>query len=134
MTDDQSIYTEEVLAHVEDPCHKGHLPDATHVHEAKNPLCGDRIRMELKINKNGDIEDIYFSGDGCKFSQAGASILLAKLLEDMDHRTVEDVKAITARQMVDMVAPRLLPLRQQCALLGWKVLQSAIYSPVTNNQ
>ena len=123
-TNEEEIYQEHILDHYEDPFHNGHLPDATHMHEENNPLCGDVVRIELKLGDNGAIEDGYFSGKGCVISQASASMLL----EEMVGKTVDDVKDFSAEKMLDLYGARLTPNRQKCCLLSWKVLQSTVHA------
>jgi nitrogen fixation NifU-like protein len=125
-TDDEEIYQEHILDHYEYPFHRGHLPSATHAHEDNNPLCGDVVRIELQLDTNGKISDAYFSGNGCVISQASASMLLEK----MQGHTVDEAKQFTAEDMLKLYGPRLTPNRQKCCLLSWKVLQSAVHSPV----
>jgi nitrogen fixation NifU-like protein len=125
-TDEEEIYQEHILDHYEDPFHRGHLPTATHIHEEKNPLCGDVVQIELQINDTGVIEDCYFSGEGCVISQASTSMLL----EEIQGKNVNDVKAFRAEDMLRLYGPRLTPNRQKCCLLSWKTLQSAIHSPI----
>ena len=72
------------------------------------------------------VREVYFDGDGCCISQAAASMLV----EHFDGSTVEDIKKFTANDMLELFGVRLTPNRQKCCLLPWRVLQSAIYSPV----
>ncbi len=127
MPSEKELYQEHVLDHYEDPFHRGQLEGATHAHEDKNPLCGDVVRIELKLDRAGKIEDLYFTGDGCVISQASASMLLEKI----HGKTVEDLKEFSATDMLTLYGPRLTPNRQKCCLLSWKVLQSAVHSPIT---
>jgi len=126
MPSEEELYQEHVLDHYEDPFHRGSLAGATHAHEDKNPLCGDVVRIELKLNGDGKIEDLYFTGDGCVISQASASMLL----EELYGKTVDDLKGFSAADMLALYGPRLTPNRQKCCLLSWKVLQSAVHSPL----
>ena len=123
---DESIYEDHILDHYEDPFHRGQCPDATHEHEDNNPLCGDVVHIELRIDEDGKIEDLYFSGEGCVISQASASMLLEK----MYGKTVEEVMKFSAEEMLELYGPRLTPNRQKCCLLSWKVIQTAVHSPV----
>jgi nitrogen fixation NifU-like protein len=127
MSSEEELYQEHVLDHYEDPFHRGHLAGPTHVHEDKNPLCGDVVRVELAIGPDGKIRDAYFDGKGCVISQASASMLL----EELHGKTVDDVKDFSAADMLNLYGPRLTPNRQKCCLLAWKVLQSAVHSPVS---
>ena len=128
--DDEEIYQEHILDHYEDPFHRGHLPSATHAHEDNNPLCGDIVKIELQLDGDGKIRDAYFSGNGCVISQASASMLLEK----MQGHSVEEAKKFTAEDMLKLYGPRLTPNRQKCCLLSWRVLQSAVHSPVNGQQ
>lgn len=123
--EEEEIYQEHILDHYEDPYHRGACPGCTHRHQDDNPLCGDVVSMELRLN-DGKIEEAYFDGDGCCISQAAASMLV----ERFDGKTVEEVKRFTAPEMLEMFGVRLTPNRQKCCLLPWRVLQAAIYSPV----
>jgi nitrogen fixation NifU-like protein len=126
MADEEELYQEHILEHYEEPYHRGHCPTCTHAHEDDNPLCGDVVRMELAIDESGKLEQLYFNGDGCCISQAAASMLV----EHFDGHTVDEVKQFTATDMLKLFGARLTPNRQKCCLLSWRVLQSAIYSPV----
>ncbi len=124
---EEELYQEHILDHHEDPFHRGTLPGATHAHEDKNPLCGDVVRIELKLDDDGKICDLYFTGDGCVISQASTSMLL----EEMYGKTLDDLKDFSANDMLKLYGPRLTPNRQKCCLLSWKVIQSAVHSPLT---
>ena len=123
---EEELYQEHILDHYEDPFHRGTLDGATHVHEDKNPLCGDVVRIELQLDGDGKISDLYFNGEGCVISQASASMLLEK----MYGKTVDQLKEFSAGDMLELYGPRLTPNRQKCCLLSWKVFQSAVHSPV----
>ncbi len=126
---EDELYQDRILDHYEEPFHRGRCPAATHAHEDENPLCGDVVRVELAIDSNGAIRDAYFDGDGCCISQASASILL----ERMSGKRVDDIKAFTAQDMLDLFGARLTPNRQKCCLLAWRALQSAVYSPISDS-
>ena len=129
MPSEEELYQEHILDHYEDPFHRGQLTSATHAHEDKNPLCGDVVRIELELNDEGKIKNVYFDGQGCVISQASASMLI----EEMYGKTIDDIKAFTAEEMLALYGPRLTPNRQKCCLLSWKVLQSAVHSPVESS-
>lgn len=123
--DEDELYQERILEHYEDPYHRGHAARPTHAHEDDNPLCGDFIHIDLAVDPGGRIQEAYFNGDGCCISQASASMLM----EQIDGKTVDDVKNFTADDMLKLFGAKLTPNRQKCCLLSWRVLQSAIYSP-----
>jgi nitrogen fixation protein NifU and related proteins len=123
---EEELYQDRILDHYEDPFHRGRCASCTHVHQDDNPLCGDVIRMELRIDGKGTLREIYFNGDGCCISQAAASMLVEKF----DGKSIEEVKRFTAEDMLKLFGARLTPTRQKCCLLSWQVLQAAIYSPI----
>jgi len=123
---EDELYQERILDHYEEPFHRGQCPAATHAHEDENPLCGDVVRVELAIESDGTIRDAYFSGDGCCISQASASMLI----ERINGKPVEEVKAFTGQDMLQLFGAKLTPNRQKCCLLAWRALQSAVYSPL----
>lgn len=124
--DDQDIYQENVLDHYEDPYNRGTLAAATHAHDGKNPLCGDKIHIDLRLDDQGRVAQAWFSGDGCVISQASASMLL----EELEGKSVGEVEKFTADDMLNLFGPRLTPNRQKCCLLSWKVFQGALKRPV----
>lgn len=123
---EQDIYEEHVLDHYEDPYHRGPLEGATHAHEANNPLCGDVIHIDLRLDEDGKIAEAWFDGEGCVISQASASMLI----ELVEGKTVDEVKEFSADKMLELFGPKLTPNRQKCCLLGWRVLQSAVHAPL----
>jgi nitrogen fixation NifU-like protein len=123
---EDDIYRDHILDHYEDPYHRGSLPGATHASQEKNPLCGDLVRIELRIDDAGRIVEGWFNGAGCVISQAAASMLLERL----SGKTVAEVKRFSAADMLELFGARLTPIRQKCCLLGWRVVQRAIHSPV----
>ncbi len=127
---EEEIYQEHVLDHYEAPYHRGKCDHCTHCHEDDNPLCGDTVRMELRINDHGQLRDVYFNGQGCCISQAAASMLV----ERFDGRTVEEVRQFSADDMLELFGAKLTPNRQKCCLLPWRVLQAAIYSPIDDRR
>ncbi len=129
MPNEQDIYEEHVLDHYEDPYHRGPLENATHGHEGKNPLCGDVIQVSLQLDEDGRISEAWFDGDGCVISQASASMLI----EAVEGKTIEEVKEFSANEMLGLFGPQLTPNRQKCCLLSWRVLQTALHSPVEQN-
>ncbi len=123
---EQDIYEDHVLDHYEDPYHQGPLDHATHAYEANNPLCGDVIHIDLKLTPDGKIAEAWFDGEGCVISQASASMLV----EQIEGKTLDEVKSFSADQMLELFGPKLTPNRQKCCLLSWRVLQTAVHSPV----
>lgn len=115
------IYREQILDLARNPHNHGTLDPNDASYEDTNPLCGDRVRIDLNIE--GDrIREILFSGRGCAISQASAS-----LLTDMvEGETLEDAAAISNDDMLDELGVPVSPARVKCALLGLHVLRIAI--------
>ena len=127
--DQEELYQERIQDHYEEPYHRGQCPCCTHAHQDTNPLCGDVVRLELQVDDQGMLKEVYFNGDGCCISQAAASMLVEKF----NGKRIEEVKKFTAKDMLELFGVRLTPNRQKCCLLSWRVLQAAIYSPVRGN-
>jgi len=116
------FYRENILDHYKHPRHHGTLehPDVTY--EDANPLCGDRLRMDFRI-ADGRIAEVRFSGAGCSISQASASMLC----ERIEGKTLDEVKALTKDDVLEMLGIELGPVRLKCALLALKTLKAGVY-------
>jgi nitrogen fixation NifU-like protein len=115
------FYKEYILDHYRNPRNFGHLdaPDASA--EDLNPLCGDKIRMELNVDAEGRVADVRFSGKGCAISQASASMLT----ESIKGQKLEDIARMKMDVVVENVGIGISPTRMKCAMLGLKVAKSA---------
>lgn len=116
------LYRENILEHYQNPSNYGTIEEPDITYEDTNPLCGDRIRIDVKV-QDGKIAEIKFSGRGCAISQASASILT----EMVDGADLETVRELTAQDILDELAIPISPARVKCALLGLKVLKSGAY-------
>ncbi len=117
----EDFYKEYILDHYRNPRNFGELeaPDATA--EDLNPLCGDRIRFDLRIDGDGRVSDVKFSGKGCAISQASASMLS----ESLKGEKLEDVARLSQDVVLENVGIGISPARMKCAMLGLKVVKSA---------
>ncbi len=129
-SNEEEIYQEHILDHYESPYHRGSCPHFTHADEGDNPLCGDVVRIELRVNGEGIVEEAWFSGDGCCISQAAASMLV----ESVEGKPADEVQGLTAEEMLELFGVRLTPNRQKCCLLSWRVLQTALAAPATGGR
>ncbi|NJP05850.1 MAG: SUF system NifU family Fe-S cluster assembly protein [Chloroflexaceae bacterium] len=120
----QDFYCEHVLEHFKYPSNYGALDHPTVSHEEHNPLCGDRIRLDLLI-ENDIVKDIRFSGQGCVISQASASILT----DEIKGKTVEAAKLFGKAELLEQIGIPLekSPVRLKCALLSLKALKVCLY-------
>ena len=117
-----SIYREIILDHYQNPRNRGTLDPSDYSYEDNNPLCGDEVRIDVRVTDDA-IQDIAFSGQGCAISQASASILM----ELVDGKTLDEVKALGKDELLDEIGIELSPARLKCALLSLKVLKAALY-------
>jgi len=113
-------YSEAFNDHIENPRNAGELLDATTSAEETNPVCGDRLRLSLRIEK-GHIQEVGFLAYGCAPTLACGSALTELLLD----RTVEEALLLTRKDVVDRVGG--LPSRKQhAAALAIETLRSAL--------
>jgi len=117
------LYRENILDHYRNPRNYGELEDPDISHEEYNPLCGDRITIQLKVNDDDVIEAVRFHGHGCAISQASAS-MLTEMIEGM---TLDEVKKITKEDVLEMLGIPIGPVRLKCALLSLKALKAGVY-------
>jgi nitrogen fixation NifU-like protein len=119
---DDLLYREEILEHAGASHHRGRIEAPDLAAELDNPLCGDRIRVEVRLGPEGVIDRVRFDGRGCAISQASASIL-AEWVEGM---TLRQARRVSADDMLDRLGIRPTPARLKCVLLAWRALQRAI--------
>ncbi len=121
MMDD--LYRELIVERYKTPLYKGKLEGGNISFEDENPLCGDQIRIDLKVDDSGKILAAAFDGHGCAISQASADLLL----ESVIGKSVEDVKRMTKQDILDLLGIELGPVRLKCALLSLKVIKAGVY-------
>jgi nitrogen fixation protein NifU and related proteins len=121
-TDSQTrLYSDTLLDHFRNPRNYGSLPSPDVAYEEFNPLCGDRIRIELEISDNR-IAAARFVGDGCAISIAAASMLTVLVLDaDVDQSAV-----ISSEKLISSLNSDIKPSRMKCALLPLDALRSCV--------
>ena len=144
----RELYRELILDHARSPRHFGKLDGMTHSAEGINPLCGDKLKLYLKVGRDDTIEDARFEGSGCAISVASASLLtdtiigmrisealayfsavISRLLPPSDasaasnasDETIPDIGKLRALEGV-----REFPSRVKCATLAWHAMKSAL--------
>jgi SUF system FeS assembly protein, NifU family len=115
-----SPYEEVILDHWKNPRNKGRLVNPDLVGVEVNPLCGDAVRLELKVDE-GRVTEVRFDGQGCAISQAAASILT----ELIRGRTVTELKRIKDEELLSALGG-VIETRRRCALLPLQALRKAI--------
>jgi nitrogen fixation NifU-like protein len=115
------LYRDYILEHYRRPHNFGVLDNATASYEGANPLCGDRITLQLRLA--GDrVVGVGFTGRGCAISQASASLLT----DEIKGKPVADAAAMTSQDVLDMLGIEISPARLKCALLSLDTLQHAL--------
>lgn len=117
------LYREIIVERYKDPLYRGVLEPNDISFEDENPLCGDHIRVDLRVGEDGKITDAAFSGHGCAISQASADLLL----ESVIGKTLEEIKSLSKQDILDLLGINLGPVRLKCALLPLKVLKAGVY-------
>ena len=138
MNDLQELYREVILDHNRNPRNFGSMDDADRVVDGVNPLCGDKLKLYLKLD-DGVIEDIRFQGTGCAISVASSSLMTERVkgtsvdealqLQSQIHALLTGEANTTEESLGKLAAlggVREFPSRVKCASLGWHALKSAL--------
>ena len=131
------LYRDVIVDHNRSPRNRGRLPAATHHAEGDNPLCGDRLRLDVEV-AGEVIRDLRFEGSGCAISTASASLMseavkgrtraeTAELFSAV-HRMLTGEAADAARlgKLAALAGVRAFPARVKCASLCWHTLNAAL--------
>jgi len=143
VSDLRELYQEVILDHSKRPRNFGRLKGATHQADGDNPLCGDRIHVELEI-ENGIVKGVSFDGEGCAISTASASLMT----ESLKGKTLEEAQALFHRmhetctgqaepasgdqaqvelgKLAVFEGVQQYPLRVKCATLAWHTMRNAL--------
>jgi nitrogen fixation NifU-like protein len=114
------MYRQQILDHYKNPRNYGEIEEPTYTHVGENPMCGDEIRVDVKLAEDDEtIDGVAFQGDGCAISQASASMLSTKL----PGKSIEDLMEMDRDDIVDMLGVDISPMRIKCAVLAEKVAQ-----------
>ncbi len=116
------MYTERLLDHYRHPRNKGDLPDADRVAEEYNDLCGDRVRIALRLERDR-IVAARFEGRGCALCLGAASILT----EIIQGKTLAELRAMDRDSFLAELGAEPRPSRRRCALLPWVAFRRAAY-------
>ena len=120
------MYRQQILDHYKNPRNYGELEDATFEHVGENPMCGDTLKLFVKLADDDEtIDHVSFIGDGCAISQASASLLS----QELQGMTLEAVRDMDREDIMDLLGVEVSPMRVKCAVLAEKVAQdgAAIY-------
>ena len=116
------FYTERLLDHYRHPRNRGRLDAPDLAAEEYNPLCGDRVVIEARVEA-GRIIEVRFEGRGCALCLGAASILT----EVIQGRDLEELRALGAEAFLAELQSTPRPARLKCALLPWMAFRRAAY-------
>ena len=117
------LYREQIIDLYENPLNYGELDPHDFSYEEDNPLCGDVVRIDVRLDERQRITDVRWRGEGCAISQASASLLT----EEIKGLTLEEVKAFPKERLLELIGVPLSMARVKCALLSLKVLKAGAY-------
>ena len=132
------LYRDIIIDHYRHPRHRGQLDAPTAAHEGLNPLCGDEVTVEVRL-EDGTLAETGYTGQGCSISQSSASMLM----EAVEGKSVAEVRALIGdftkmmrgdgsvdpESLGDLEAlsgVRKFPVRIKCATLAWHTLDEAL--------
>jgi len=121
MMDD--FYREVIIDRYKNPQYRGSLDPNDITFEDDNPLCGDHIQIDLRVNNDDVITEALFDGHGCAISQASADMLMEYVIG----KPLDEVKKMTRDDVLELIGIDLGPVRLKCALLSLKVLKAGVY-------
>jgi nitrogen fixation protein NifU and related proteins len=117
----EGMYRENILDHYKNPHNKGNLEDAEIKFTENNPVCGDVITINLKLDDN-KVSDVKFQGNGCAISQAAASMLT----DEIKGKTLDEVKDLKREDVTQMLGIEIGIVRTKCATLSLVAVRNGI--------
>lgn len=142
MTELMDLYQDLILDHNKKPRNFGTLGSSSHTADGDNPLCGDKIHLELQV-EDDRVEDVAFEGAGCAISTASASMMT----DAIRGKTRQEIRTLSeaVRRMLKgepsgggeidlgkleaLSGVQAYPMRVKCATLPWHTLEAALESP-----
>jgi nitrogen fixation NifU-like protein len=119
----EDLYRELIIDRFKNPQYRGILEPNDITFEDDNPLCGDHIRIDLRVDSAGRVIEAAFDGHGCAISQASADLLVESIIG----KTIDEIKHLNKQDVLEMLGIELGPVRLKCALLCLKVLKAGVY-------
>jgi nitrogen fixation NifU-like protein len=121
----KSPYRERILEHYQNPRHLGRLESPDQVGDADNPVCGDRVHLELRVDENGKVSEAAFQANGCVICLAASSILV----EHIHGLGLDELENLAEQDVLQLIGVELGRARTQCALVAWQALTNALKTP-----
>lgn len=117
------LYRELIIDRYKNPQLRGSIDPHDYTYEDDNPLCGDRIRIDVRVDHDETVTEALFSGEGCAISQASADLLMESIIG----KNLNEVKELSKEHILELLGIQLGPVRLKCALLSLKVLKAGVY-------
>jgi nitrogen fixation NifU-like protein len=118
-----NLYQENILDHYENPYNRGTMEHPTLEYRDLNPLCGDEVRVQARLDAQERLAEVCFDGKGCVISLAAASMLM----EAVEGKTLAEVSKMDRQTMLDLLGIPLTAMRVKCAMLALRALEKAIH-------
>jgi nitrogen fixation NifU-like protein len=115
------LYSDVIRERWRRPRFRADLPDATAVAEDVNPLCGDRVRMMVRVH-DGQIAAARFAGDSCAICTASADVVS----ESIEGKSPAEATKLTSEDVLTILQTDVRPTRLRCVTLPLTVLQQAL--------
>jgi nitrogen fixation NifU-like protein len=134
------LYQSLILDHNRSPRNSGELAGANRVADGRNPMCGDQLRVWLRVDDDL-VSDIAFVGTGCAISKASASLMTTVVkgktraeVELMFHRfhdlvtgkPIDEPTRVALGKLVAFGGVSRFPARVKCASLSWHAMRAAL--------
>jgi nitrogen fixation NifU-like protein len=116
------MYGEVIIDHFRHPRNQGSLDNPDLAHEELNPLCGDRVRIELALGPDGSVRAARFRGDLCMIAQAASSLLT----ELVTGASLDQIADLPQEKLLDALQAEIRPARMNCALLPLTAMKTAV--------
>ena len=117
---DANIYREQIIDLYEHPLNYGEVTNPDFSYEEDNPLCGDVIRIDVRLDEQHRVKDVAWRGDGCAISQAAASLLT----EEIKGKSLDEAMGIRNTQIAQELA--LPPVKIHCSILAEDAIKAAV--------